>query len=443
MIRGEVKFLSSVSTVIDEHKLRTFAGDAADRITVCDWGVSEETKIPAPVFGKYINKTHSGPVTNILLLGDKLISSSWDGKIVVQNAETNEKLLTLKGHTENIKAIAVLSPHVLVSSSADAQIKFWDLATGACLHTVMKSDAVGHTRAVETLAVAGLVSGVGHVSRALFSSGGDRRICLWRLDYDVEDVAGSFKIKLIGKTTRAVDKGIRPVHETTIWKVVLNDLQDTLVSCSGDKTAKLWKVYDLLDKLNSGKDDAAADEFEQVFRVKDKELGSDLTKLNLKMKAADYFNQVKDSVVELDGLVHDDWVTCAAFGPDVVYTASRMGTIKRWRLNGEAIEPSLKMPSEGAVRAALATGQDDSKQICDLQHIKWEGRTWLLVTAHDATITMVPTDFKPLEVPKPALVEEDEGAEDDDDSDFDEDDLPDELLALQQERFRAMLSNRS
>jgi len=46
----------------------------------------------------------------------------------------------LKGHTQNVTALAVLSDGSLVSGSLDCTIKIWDTKTGDCLNTLS-----GHT----------------------------------------------------------------------------------------------------------------------------------------------------------------------------------------------------------------------------------------------------------------------------------------------------------
>ncbi|KAI9595478.1 WD40-repeat-containing domain protein [Syncephalis fuscata] len=102
-------------------------------------------------------KGHAGPVTSVAAFcrcvesttGKKeeelLLSGSWDKTLCLWNAETKEALLTLRGHSDFIKAVVIGKDHLIdgasqaghpttaYSVSADGTARRWSLVTGACL----------------------------------------------------------------------------------------------------------------------------------------------------------------------------------------------------------------------------------------------------------------------------------------------------------------------
>jgi COMPASS component SWD3 len=139
--------------------------------------------------------------------------------------QLNRVILTLTGHTEPIRAIA-LSPdgQILASGGDDRTIKLWNPKTGALLATLN-----GHSDRVQSLAI----SPDGQI---LASASSDQTIKLWNL-----------KTRKLLRTLSGYTNQVTSVFISPDGKI--------LASTSYDKTIKLWnlKTGQLIRSLKLGK----------------------------------------------------------------------------------------------------------------------------------------------------------------------------------------------
>lgn len=99
----------------------------------------------------------------------QLVSASWDKTVRVWDLNTRQCTATLKGHEQAVWSVLALENGAILSGSADKTIKLWD--NNVCTKTF-----TGHTDCVRALA---LMPGLGFVS-----TGNDASIRLWSLDGD-------------------------------------------------------------------------------------------------------------------------------------------------------------------------------------------------------------------------------------------------------------------
>jgi WD40 repeat protein len=76
-------------------------------------------------------------VTNLLILLDnKLASSSNDGTIRIWNFENGDVIHTLKEHSENVNSLSMLKDRVTFRSASGNTLKLWDIETGQLMKTL-------------------------------------------------------------------------------------------------------------------------------------------------------------------------------------------------------------------------------------------------------------------------------------------------------------------
>jgi DNA-binding beta-propeller fold protein YncE len=104
--------------------------------------------------------------------GRQLAAASDDATVKIWDTASGREVLTLRGHTKEVNAVAYLPPggRRIVSSSEDGTIKLWDSITGAHVFTLR-----GHTSGV--LSIACRVDG-----RRIASAGIDGTVRLWDAD---------------------------------------------------------------------------------------------------------------------------------------------------------------------------------------------------------------------------------------------------------------------
>ncbi len=113
---------------------------------------------------------HGGPVKDLRVEGERLISAGFDYSVVVWDAERGTVLQRLMGHRGPVNAVATVPERgLLVSTGDDGRLGIWDAATGR-----RRVLAEGH--AAKAVAVAATSDGT-----LAATAGWDGRVLLWRL----------------------------------------------------------------------------------------------------------------------------------------------------------------------------------------------------------------------------------------------------------------------
>ncbi|EEB93748.1 hypothetical protein MPER_07558, partial [Moniliophthora perniciosa FA553] len=165
---------------VDDKWIVSCSKDAAVRI----WSRSSIENLSAPLLNSdgpapYLTlRGHEGPVNAVGLEDGLVVSASGDGKMILWDVESGEKIRTFEGHDRGLACIA-FKDNLIISGSNDCKIKIWSAVTGECLRTLD-----GHDGLVRTLAFdphTGL----------LVSASYDKSVRVW----DVREVCGSKKVK--------------------------------------------------------------------------------------------------------------------------------------------------------------------------------------------------------------------------------------------------------
>uniref|UniRef100_A0A0W0FZI4 F-box domain-containing protein n=1 Tax=Moniliophthora roreri TaxID=221103 RepID=A0A0W0FZI4_MONRR len=165
---------------VDDRWIVSCSKDAAIRI----WLRSSVEKVSASSLNSdgpahYLTlRGHEGPVNAVGLENGLVVSASGDGKMILWDVESGEKIRTFEGHDRGLACIA-FKDNLIISGSNDCKIKIWSAITGECLRTLD-----GHDGLVRTLAFdphTGL----------LVSASYDKSVRVW----DVREVCGGKKVK--------------------------------------------------------------------------------------------------------------------------------------------------------------------------------------------------------------------------------------------------------
>jgi len=101
---------------------------------------------------------------------DQLLSCSEDLTIRLWDLNTGLEIKQFKGHTNWVYSLCKVDKNLFVSGSADDSLKFWNITSGECVHTIDKA----HSNSVMAL----LYSASNQV---LISASSDNTIKVWDL----------------------------------------------------------------------------------------------------------------------------------------------------------------------------------------------------------------------------------------------------------------------
>jgi WD40 repeat protein len=142
----------------------------------------------------------------------KLISSSLDKTIKIWNLETFDLIKTLKGHEASVFEFDLISnDQKIISCSRDKSLRIWQISSGECLNNLKFDDPIFSLKSItDDLVAIGLRSS-------------ESNLVIYSLD----------KKKIVKKLIG---------HTDFVIRVELLSDNNQLVSCSNDKTVKLWQL---------------------------------------------------------------------------------------------------------------------------------------------------------------------------------------------------------
>ncbi|TVP64623.1 MAG: hypothetical protein EA342_15950 [Leptolyngbya sp. LCM1.Bin17] len=171
---------------------------------------------------------HTGDIYDAILLkdGHTLITASADATIRLWDLQTKSSVTTLSGHTNVVKTLATTPDQdSLISAGDDRSIRFWALPSGEFQG---KIDAA-HGVPINAITVS-------HNSRFLATADGLGMIRIW----DLMDAAGHINISAL------VDQVPQPVHVLRADGAI-NDLRfsrDNRLLISGGQDLHIWEMAD-------------------------------------------------------------------------------------------------------------------------------------------------------------------------------------------------------
>ncbi len=252
--------------------------------------------------------------------GKILASGSWDNDIKLWDITNGNLIETLKGHSDDIKAIAISADgQTLASGSYDGMIKLWNLNTGSVKMNIQNLEAITSLT----------FSPNGEILASGCKKG---QIKTWQLN--------------TGKQLHSL-----AAHQNTIWAIAFSPDGKMLASGSQDRKVRLWEV-------DTGKLKYTLDEHDRAvlsvaFSSDSKTLASGGYDRNIHLWEID----TEELLETLTG--HSQAVWSVKFSPDGknIASGSADGTIKLWSVSGlssheleNATQPSVvKKEAEIAV----------------------------------------------------------------------------------------------
>ncbi|KAI8049464.1 WD40-repeat-containing domain protein [Syncephalis plumigaleata] len=287
-----------------------------------------------------VYKGHTGPVTSVAAFyryvekesGNKekqelLLSGSWDKTLCLWDAQTKEALLTMRGHSDFVKAIAIGKDHLVdgatrkdghpttaYSVSADGTARRWSLTTGACLavyenkhrgqiESVAVTIGPNPTLGEETSSTDATASNT--IREWLWTAGTDGTIRCWDVD------TAKCIVTLTG-------------HETSIYDlhVPTNDgYGGDLWTASADKSVRRWDLETCSEDAN----------IEHPQSVRSVSIVGPYVATGCRDEDVRVFDVASGQLVAiLEG--HFDEIMSIVAHNGVLYTASLDATIRRWSM---------------------------------------------------------------------------------------------------------------
>lgn len=291
----------------------TLASGAEDRM-IRLWNVSTgECRQTWQAHSKWIKSIAFSPD------GQMLASGSFDSSVKLWDVNTSECLKTLQGHTSSVTSLSFSPDGLLASGSYDSYVKLWDVNTSECIKTLQ-----GHTNRVWSVAFS-------RDGQVLVSGGDDHSAKLW-------DVRGSQCFKTL--------QG----HSNSIYSIALSPDSQLLASGHEDQTIKLWDISTKVFKTETSSCVTDSDFTEQclrtlqghsnrVFCVAFSPDGQTLASCSGDRTIKLWNPTTGECIKTLQG--HSSWVWSVAFSPDgqMLASSSYDHTVKLWDVStGECLQ---------------------------------------------------------------------------------------------------------
>ncbi|MFN3890419.1 MAG: c-type cytochrome [Beijerinckiaceae bacterium] len=196
-----------------------------------------------------VARVHDGPVSGLAASagGDLIASSSWDGTARVEAAANGRELLRLKGHKDNVNAVAFLSDGRIATAGYDATLRIWPAAGGD--PQIMEFDAPLNTLA--TLPGDRLAAGAADGSVRLLNADGSIAARIEATKTPVIALAGSPDGGMLAAASprgavALIDVAGLRVRQTLtgpglpVWSLAFSPDGKTLYSGGGDRLVRRW-----------------------------------------------------------------------------------------------------------------------------------------------------------------------------------------------------------
>ena len=252
---------AAVHRKLDPHKDMTDVVDVILRLLLWDW---RDARV-----GDNITCLGYAPSCDVIAAG------SQTGKLVFINAQTGDKILCpVSGHSRGVSCLVFKpdDPNVLVTGSLDSTCKVWELSTGACLSTLSCRSPVRSVAFKDNMIAAGCSSGsiklfalpqpcsLGEIQYESSVSCSSAVYSMAFKDNIIAVGCDSGEIKILslaqsGDWEEIPSESLLRGHKLKVAGVAFDPTHPSiLVSCSCDKTVKIWDVTlgSCLSTLNCG-----------------------------------------------------------------------------------------------------------------------------------------------------------------------------------------------
>ena len=179
---------------------------------------------------------HSSYVVGVACAEDIAISGSWDCTLKVWDIESGREIRTLMGHNDRVRGVALIDNCHVVSCSDDKTLNIWDFRTGKKQHDAVNLTSLNYRHYIIGQHMTTLKGHPGKVRCVTATSDGK-----WIIS-GAED-------KLVGVWHAQEPFGLKHFmegHTSWVEAVATSPVDDLIASCAndGDCTVKLWSLHD-------------------------------------------------------------------------------------------------------------------------------------------------------------------------------------------------------